>query len=159
MRLSRNIRKLSENQKGVSLVEVIVALTVLGLISVPISMTFLNSTFTAKLTKEQIELTAITRMVKENVAESVKRGCDVFGAGNESKKVRDISASSINDLYDVKIEDRDGNQYANFMFDVERSSPDPYPDVYRFLVTIKERNNNGVFQKIRQFRMEVNVLY
>ena len=159
MRLSRNIRKLSENQKGVSLVEVIVALTVLGLISVPISMTFLNSTFTAKLTKEQIELTAITRMVKENVAESVKRGCDVFGAGNESKKVRDISASSINDLYDVKIEDRDGNQYPNFMFDVERSSPDPYPDVYRFLVTIKERNNNGVFQKIRQFRMEVNVLY
>ena len=64
--------KTLRNKKGMTLTEVIIALAVLGIISVPLIAVFSNSVFITRLTKNQLEINAVIQIVKVEVTQAVK---------------------------------------------------------------------------------------
>lgn len=66
--------KTLRNKKGMTLTEVIIALAVFGIISVPLIAVFSNSVFITRLTKNQLEINAVIQIVKVEVTQAVKNG-------------------------------------------------------------------------------------
>lgn len=104
------MRGLIKNKRGMSLVEVMIALAVLGLLVVPIMMAFMNTQIYARKIDKQNEVNAITRTVTQNVMENFKRnemikaindtGIDLDGDGTEDKYlVVDIDGDGIDDKF------------------------------------------------------------
>lgn len=96
-----------QNKKGMTLVEVIVAMAVLGILSAPISMLFLTSMWTSKASRDQLELNAISMLVKENVVTSVKSASpsllhqyDPVTGDYSDVRLREESGSGIDTYYD-----------------------------------------------------------
>ncbi|MCX7842446.1 MAG: type II secretion system GspH family protein [Clostridia bacterium] len=156
------------NQKGITISEVIVALAVLGIVSIPISYLFINSMNTNKMSGEQVLLNAIIRTVKENVSNSVKYQDEHHaiydGVTEAAVKLRDNSNRfySYNDIY---IDDINGKRYYGYTFDasfvnqagdVLTSPPGFYTssrEIVAYDITIKKHG-----KPIRKFRVENNLL-
>lgn len=62
----RLFRKLNNN-KGMTLVEVVVALALLGILVVPITIGFMNTIRIAKLIERQTEVNAVSEVVKDQI--------------------------------------------------------------------------------------------
>ncbi len=63
-----------------TLIEVIIALAVLGIVTVPLLVVFTNAQVVIKKTESRLETNAVMRIVKENVTRAVKYGGE--GSGN-----------------------------------------------------------------------------
>lgn len=89
--------KILKNIKGMTLTEVIIALAVLGIISVPLIAVFSNSVFVTQLTKNQLEINAIMQIVKVEVTHAVKNGSTIkdFDDPDDVLKVVDISPKGV----------------------------------------------------------------
>ncbi|OPX43025.1 hypothetical protein CLHUN_31690 [Ruminiclostridium hungatei] len=71
--------KLLKNNKGMTITEIITALAVLGIISIPLMAVFSNSVLLTKMTGNQLEINAVMQIAKADVVQSVKndvRLCD-----------------------------------------------------------------------------------
>lgn len=89
--------KILKNIKGMTLTEVIIALAVLGIISVPLIAVFSNSVLITQLTRNQLEVNAVVQIVKVEVTQAVKNGSlikDAEEPGDISKAI-DISPRSV----------------------------------------------------------------
>jgi len=64
--------KILKNSKGSTVTESIMALAVLGIISVPIMSIFSNSVFLEKMTADQLEVNAVFQVARGEVVRSVK---------------------------------------------------------------------------------------
>ncbi len=67
-----SMNKMLLSRKGMTLVEIIMALAVFGIVSVPIVTLFMNSSLTLKATQKQMEINAASRQAKEAVVDWVK---------------------------------------------------------------------------------------
>jgi hypothetical protein len=61
----------SNNNKGISIIEVITSMLILMLVSLPVFMLFTSSAAIIRLTEKQIEINAVIKVVKENVTNSL----------------------------------------------------------------------------------------
>ena len=64
--------KILKNSKGSTVTESIMALAVLGIISIPIMSVFSNSVFLEKMTATQLEVNAVIQVARGEVTRSVK---------------------------------------------------------------------------------------
>lgn len=83
-----------KNNKGMTLTEVITALAILGIISIPLIAVFSNSVLITHMTKKQMEINAVMQIVKREVAESVKNGVELLEFENPDEKVNLSPAAS-----------------------------------------------------------------
>lgn len=65
------MKRLLKSEKGMSLLEVIIAVAILGVLAIPIMTTFLNTQIYAKKVDRQTEVNAITRTVKQIVLDGM----------------------------------------------------------------------------------------
>jgi len=82
--------KLLKNNKGMTITEIITALAVLGIISIPLMAVFSNSVLLTKMTGNQLEINAVMQIAKADVVQSVKNGvglCDFSDPHNASKEI------------------------------------------------------------------------
>lgn len=111
--------KLFKSTKGTTLLETILALAVLGIISVPLLTVFTNAAVIVKKTNDRLEINAITRIIKENVTNSVKYGGEghaicVFGT---AVKI-DLQ---VEDGSDLEVKDAKDEINLKYKFDAERT--------------------------------------
>ncbi|MDP4093443.1 MAG: prepilin-type N-terminal cleavage/methylation domain-containing protein [Bacillota bacterium] len=66
------MKRMRRNNKGMTLLEVMVAMAVFGIISVPLVMSCISPIVITKINQDQIELNAVTRTVKEAVVNAIK---------------------------------------------------------------------------------------
>jgi len=67
------MKKLIKSKSGMSLLEVMIALAILGVLTVPIMTAFMNTQLYAKKVDKQNEINAITRTVKQIVTDGFIR--------------------------------------------------------------------------------------
>ena len=156
--------KVLKNKRGTSIVEIIVAMAILGMLSMPIGTMFLNSLITIRITNDRIELNGVTGIIKDCVVKSVKLGggniihtYDINPADNQIsvspdgvslKYINDSNAVSYINGYKLKVIDNNNEINTKYMFDAEKmddfSTTDPlFENVYQYKITIK-RISDGV---------------
>lgn len=82
--------RIIKNNKGMTITEVILALAILGIVSIPLIAVFSNSIFLTQLTKRKMEINAVMQIAKGDVTQSVKNGSklpDFIDPIDDSKKV------------------------------------------------------------------------
>ncbi|WP_027621283.1 type II secretion system protein [Acetivibrio clariflavus] len=67
------MKRLLRSEKGLTFIEVLIALSIMGLLSVPIMMMFMNAQMYARKVDKQTEINAVTRTVKELVLEGLNK--------------------------------------------------------------------------------------
>ncbi|MEN6316747.1 MAG: type II secretion system protein [Clostridiaceae bacterium] len=160
--------KLLKSNKGMTLIETIISLAVLGIVSVPLMAVFTNTAVIVKKTDERLEINAVTRIIKENVINSVKYG----GSGNaiytyNHADLIDLQsgpdANGDGDLETAEnLEIKDSKDIVNedYIFDAERTMDfntianpeDPsgsLADTCEYLITVKTKNTGNIVQKLR----------
>ena len=164
--------KVIKSCKGISLVEAIVAMTVLAMLSTVVMMMFMNSMVTVKMTNDRIEINAVTRIIKENVINSVKNGVgntlisfDKDSANHEyviELKSMPNMAGTANVVNNFKIIDGKNIINPRYKFNAVRvvdfipvSDPgyaaEDFPNTCEYLITIKKIFDNSVVQKFRLY--------
>lgn len=154
-----------KRRKGFTVVEVLVALTILGIVMIPITMGILNTQKTDKGNLEQIKINAITRIIKENVVSAVKKETNVSGN-------TDILHDSSGTYYEstttyMKIVDdttvTGDTSYDSYAYDCKfaEKNSDGSPKMtsagtMKWIISIYKKNTKGTYDQIRTFKVETN---
>ncbi len=151
-----------KNKKGMTMVEVVISLTVIGIISIPLFAAFMSSAALMKKTHEQMEINAVTRVVKENVTVSVK-----YGGGNKIPSYEideygdeiEVVLKGLSEAKNLKVVDSMRRVYDKYKFDVKREKNFGeiinFPDTSEYIVILKENPGGREIQKVR---MNINRL-
>mgnify|MGYP001171287475 CR=1 FL=1 len=133
------IKHLYRNNKGLTLIEAVVAIAMIGVVSVGITTLMFTLSKTTKMSEEVLKLNAIYRVVRENVVDSARNGTEIYG---NAIKAEDVSTSQA----DLTVKDRSGAEYPEYKFDLYYSGDyaygDPGKTVKRYKIVLKNRNNN-----------------
>jgi len=130
------MKKLLKSQKGMTMLEVVIAFALFSIVSVPLIISFMNSLKVSHMAKDQLEINAVTRKVKEYVTE------DLFGKG---KPLFDFNSDGTPDQFNdfLYIDTVSGKIPATASASLYRVTPDidvpDYPD-YVFTVLYDSAN-------------------
>lgn len=175
------MKKLLKCKKGFSLIEVILAITVLGVVAVPLFATFGTSFAIMSKRQQSIENSSVIRLAKENVVDSLKGG---ITSGIES--FSDLNGDSVVDSGDIvywdkvssgwkdsmgivsntadnlKIIDTDGNYDKRYSLRIfyDQAYTDAnfgtsgYEELKKFTIVIRNKQNNKV---VKSFNIVVDL--
>lgn len=152
--------KLLGNRKGTSLVEVIVAMTILGIISMVTTMVFVNSMSTSNSSKEQIEINAVIGTIEGNITAAVKRP-DADILGNTGTPLRNAVGTGYDlpaGYGDLIVMDGSGDINPVYKFDVSRDAGEPSSISGYALLNYTVRLKKADGTPIRTFKLEINTL-
>lgn len=123
MRKGKALSRFS-NTRGFTLVEALVAITMLAMVSVCITSLVFSVSRTSRMSSEQLSTNAIMRVVKENVIYSARMGADIpgnvspDGGVTPGKKTGDLD--TVDDRYsDLAVVDFSGQSYPEYSFDLK----------------------------------------
>lgn len=104
--------KFLRNNKGMTITEIITALAVLGIISIPLMAVFSNSVLLTKMTGNQLEINAVMQIAKAQVVHSVKNNVELrdFSDPDGDKIHLNPSGPEPDAIYDHA-----GNETAEFL--------------------------------------------
>jgi len=101
------------NNKGFSLVESVVAIAVIGIVSVGVSTLFFSLSRVSKFSEQQMKRNAIIRVIKENVSNSVRKNTEIIGTG--SKAPNTVGE----ELTDLMVKDLSGQDYPEYVYNLK----------------------------------------
>ncbi len=146
--------KLLRNNKGMTITEIITALAILGIISIPLVAVFSNSVFIINMTGNQLEINAAMQVAKASVVQAVKNSDELCDFSDDSKKIKlNPSKTPRSAIYDspgsetaefIKLEGpglTGGTLADKYKYKVKFESF-PAPDIVRLtikLYTVKEK--------------------
>lgn len=164
------------NKKGMSLVEVLVALTLLAVLSVPIMMVFMNTQLIAKKVDVQTTVSSVTRVVKQLVVNNVldntieMRAYDSSDPNRLSSLVavvpgvanpvtfRGFVESATEESPELPITSLNGtdllDKYTYKITSCASYNDPALANVYNVLIKIIDRSNNKV---VEQVRVDINI--
>lgn len=177
----KNIKK----RKGMTLIEVVVAMTILTIISVPL-LTTISMVFKVTAKKKiSIEENAIIRIAKENTVEMIKGGTakriESYKDRNGDSIVDDNDSvywisgtpgnwnipedSNQNKVENLKIRGSEGNYYERYKMNIiydNSYSDTKLPNIRKFKIEIFTRNPSNVSEQgknIKSFNVFVDTKY
>lgn len=167
------MRKLFKNRKGMSLIEVIIALAVLSIVTYPIMMAFMNTQIAAKRVDKQTRINAITRTVKEFVYDNVvdeagsemiidinNTAVDMDGVSGTdtffsfvSWAIKQTSLASTPQLpiFEMSVKN---DKYTYTIASGQSYQDTNFPDVYNVLISIIEKDSGNV---VNQIKVAINI--
>ena len=101
------------NNKGFSLVEAVVAIAVIGIVSVGVSTLFFSMSRVSKFSEQQLKRNAVIKVIKENVINSVRKNTEIIGTG--SKAPNTVGE----ELMNLMIEDLSGQTYPEYAYNLK----------------------------------------
>lgn len=158
-----------KKQSGMTLTEVLLALAVLSIVSIPLLTSFMNSIAINKKTDKMMQMTIIERAVKNNVTEYAKYGTEGIYYFNDpfvtpttisGKKFRDSSDNLIS-VTNAAIQDAWGEpintdyMYAAILTFNGLPVSTTFTHTYRYEVSIQDRRTSKVLKKLF---LDVNLL-
>jgi len=169
--MAKLFKNLNNNQ-GMTLVEVVVALALLGILVVPITIGFMNTIRIAKLIERQTEVNAVSEVVKDQVAEALIQQnypltlLESAPTGPEwylrpfiadAKLTPNVEKKSPN-LAVVYSSGAKNEKYFYTVSYKHESCYDPeYPYTYHVIVNILTKNNKGEIETLNTFKIAANV--
>lgn len=154
--------KMLKSKKGMSIIEVILALTVLSIVSIPLMTSFGNSIKLTKHIDKEIDINAISRVAIERVTEALVKGNplpDEQNSGAEIKLRELISDTDASALLDSELAESNKigiiDSYGNLIPDyyvVVSYCKDFFDPVYKIryvLIEIKNANNDSNVNQIK----------
>ncbi|CDG35796.1 prepilin-type cleavage/methylation [Acetivibrio thermocellus BC1] len=169
--MAKLFKNLNNNQ-GMTLVEVVVALALLGILVVPITIGFMNTIRIAKLIERQTEVNAVSEVVKDQVAEALIQQnypltlLESAPTGTEwylrpfiadAKLTPNVEKKSPN-LAVVYSSGAKNEKYFYTVSYKHESCYDPeYPYTYHVIVNILTKNNKGEIETLNTFKIAANV--
>ncbi|NLY18532.1 MAG: prepilin-type cleavage/methylation domain-containing protein [Clostridiaceae bacterium] len=103
---------LFKNKTGLTLIEALVAILMIGIVSVGITSLVFSLSRTSKMSEEILRQNAVCRVIKENVVMSARDRNDIHGNAGS------VASGSGTNLADLIVLDRSGNVYPEYSFDV-----------------------------------------
>ena len=173
------------SKKGMTLVEMIVAMSIFAIISVPM-LTTVSLMFKVMAKKKvSIEDNAVIRIVKENVVDAIKDGSAKSIASYKDRNADAViddndnvywkagnpgswnmpEDAKINRVENLKVVDKDGKVYEMYKFNIEYESSysdSKFPNVRKFKIEIFTRYPNNASQQgknIKNFNVFVDTKY
>lgn len=134
-------RKFRVNNKGLTLLEAVIAILIISMVSVGVTSLFFSLSRLAKLSDTQLKLNTVMRVIKENVSKSVRDGTDIHGTG---KKASNAMTETDKTLKDLPVKDLSGKEYS-CVFDLTYDSM--LEGVQKYWITIKSNSSGEVLTK------------
>ncbi|NLM09915.1 MAG: type II secretion system protein [Clostridiaceae bacterium] len=130
------------NKKGFTLVEAIVSIALIAILSIVVYSLFFSMARISKYSEEQVKRYTIIRVIKENVAHSVRTGANIHGTAKKA---------DANKLENLPVTDLSDQEYPEYTFDLEYlGKAENNTDLYK--VTLKYGN---VTSNSFEFQFEV----
>lgn len=166
------MKRLLRSEKGLTFIEVLIALAVLGLLSVPIMMMFMNAQIYARKVDKQTEISAVTRTVKQLVSEGLEKDgplwdtdgkpVDIDGEEIDSgdtfqtiiKHANKLNSTITTPHLQIKGTEIIENYTYTVKYDPEKYYDPNFKGVYTVLITIIDRESNNV---VNEIKVSVNV--
>lgn len=105
--------KFNLNNKGFSLVESIIAIALIGIISIVVTSLFFSMSRISKFSDEQLKRNAIIKVIKENVNNSVRKNTDIAGTSLRAP-------STVGDeLTNLKVTDLSDQEYPEYTYNLK----------------------------------------
>ncbi|AGC68259.1 hypothetical protein Cst_c12680 [Thermoclostridium stercorarium subsp. stercorarium DSM 8532] len=135
-RLSRNLPKYAcfrICKDGFTLIEAVVSIAIVAILSVVIYSLFFSMSKISKYSEEQLKRYAVIRVIKENVAYSVRNDAEITGT---NKKALNLNRAGAGKFEYLPVKDLAGNEYPEYVFDLEYMGTAGI-NVYRYKVALK----------------------
>jgi len=154
------MQKLLVSKKGMTLIEVIISLAVLGIVSSPLLVVFTNAQIIIGKTESRIEINAVMRIIKENVTNSVK-----YGGFNTIKSYTEPDeADLMTDKHgrNLEVKSKDGQINGTYMFDANRTMDfgeiSGAKNTCEYEIILKKMNGSEV-QKLKMLVNSIDPVY
>jgi type II secretory pathway component PulJ len=134
-------RKFRLNNKGLTLLEAVIAILIISMVSVGVTSLFFSLSRLAKLSDTQLKLNTVMRVIKENVSKSVRDGTDIHGTG---EKASNAMTETDKTLKDLPVKDLSEKEYS-CVFDLTYDSM--LEGVQKYWITIKRSSGGEVLTK------------
>jgi len=136
------LKRFYKNNKGLTLIEAVVAIAMIGMVSVGITTFMFSLSKTTKMSEEVLKVNAICSVVRENVVQSARNNTAIFGNESTGEKAEGIGTTHT----ELIVKDQSGVEYPEYNFDLyctdETDYGDPGKKVRRYRIIIKNSNNN-----------------
>jgi len=99
------------NERGFTVIEAVVSIALIAILSLVVYSLFFSTSRILKYSEEQVKRSAVIRVIKENVATSVRNNNYIYGT---SKK-----ALGITRIENLPVIDLSGQEYPEYSFDLE----------------------------------------
>ncbi len=133
--------------KGFTLVEALVAITIIGIVAAGMTSLIFSISRTSRASEEQLRINALITVVKENVIYSARNHAEIPG------NTGIIAETGVNRTV-LAIVDMNNYEYKNYTFDLESQTPVSYGDTSKtvkvFKVTIRHSS-----EAVAEFLIEV----
>jgi len=176
------MKKFIKSNKGTSLVEVLVSIAVLGVVAIPIMMSFTYAASIVRISRNKIDINALSRIVRENAIDAIKSNSMVYvltdsdsdGLYGTSFDADDLSVQSPSSLAigssigDIRVIGADFNpvspgdefkKYLRYKFEITKTGTVDtvnFPNTYVYEIVIKKNDTGSAI--LRKFSIEVNTL-
>jgi len=132
------VKRFVKKNSGLTLVEAVVAIAMIGIVSVGMTTLFFSLSKTSKMSEEQLKQNAVCRVIKENVVISARTNDVIYGT---TTKVGDTGTQSL------EVKDRSGKEYPEYNFDLVKLSDEiQYGDVNKkvkkYKITLKNTSDD-----------------
>lgn len=143
MKTKALLSRIRDNSGGFTLVEAIVAIAMIGIVSVGITSLLFSLSRISRMSEEQLKQNAVYRIVRENAAASARESADILG--NPGKKAEGPGTN----LSDLVIMDRSGRNYPQYLFDLTYTDSAVYGDASRkvdkYMIVVKKSSGEKIF--------------
>ncbi|MCX7921624.1 MAG: hypothetical protein N3B21_06375 [Clostridia bacterium] len=168
-----SMKALLKNDKGTTLIDVLLSIAIIGVIAIPLMMCFTSIIVLSNMSSKQLDTNSVIRTIKENVSNAVK-------AGNvQIQSYDDLNSDGLVDGADAvvlragavlsggsnfKVIDANGREYGSYSFDLtvdNTSVPSPeFQNTYEYIIDVKKRSTSPTVsdQVIKRIRLRMNIL-
>lgn len=156
------MKRFTKNRRGMTLIETIIALAVLGIVTVPLLVVFTNAQVVIRNTQGRLETNAVMRIIKENVTRAVK-----YEGGNKISSYEGAQFNLPNNTTDptvdiwhegknLEVKGQDGKTNDKYKFDAKRTkdSVGDAKNTWEYEITLKKMDG----QEIQKLTILVNRL-
>lgn len=140
------IRKLKENNRGVTLLEAVIAILLISITSVAVTSLYFSLSRLARMSDTQIKINTVMRIVKENVCKSVIKGDKIHGTTVEATAAKTAPGNTLENL---TIKDINDHIYP-YVFDLTFDST--AHGIQKYWITIRKSSGGELATK---FSIEV----
>lgn len=126
------------NNKGVTLLEAVIAILLISMVSVGITSLFFSLSRLSKLSETQLKLNTVMRVVKENVSKSVRDNSNIYGT---TVKARDTQSQPDQTYKNLTVKDLTDKTYT-YVFNLKYESI--ANNVQKYWITILNKPDGDV---------------
>lgn len=142
-----------KSRKGFSLVEMILSITLLAMVTIPVTAGFASISVINMKTKKQIEINSAARIVQQMVIESVKNGMGLTRTNGVTVYLK--QGGSYYDQSNIKVVSSSNVEDKKYIFDARYTtlSSGLSAGMTQYDITLKSKKNNS---KVKVFKIIID---